>query len=122
MNNSFIYIIWFLILIIVIIWYILINKNEKDITNENIWQINIEQFSKELKDKNITLIDLRTPVELIQYWKIREDQINIDFYENNFKNKIIALDKTKKYLLYCFHWNRSNLARIFMQKQWFKIY
>ncbi len=86
---------------------------------KNFTQIWVEEFKRELEDSWVTLIDVRTPGELPVYWKLRENQLLIDINNPNFVNEILKLDKTKKYLIYCWHWNRSEVARDFMQRQWF---
>jgi rhodanese-related sulfurtransferase len=108
------------------------NKNniEKIVKNENqkndFWwknnfsQIFINEFKKDLENSDVILIDIRTPWELSEFWKIRENQLFIDFYSSDFKEKINKLDKNKKYIIYCWHWNRSKLARDYMKKLGFK--
>jgi len=85
----------------------------------NFTQINKKEFKKELEDENSVLLDVRTPEELITYWVIRDDQILIDINNPNFISKVAKLDKSKKYLIYCWHWNRSQVARNYMRDQWF---
>ncbi len=54
----------------------------------------------------MTVIDVRTPQEIAE-GKIFEDALEIDFYNENFKDKISKLDRNKKYLIYCRSGNRS---------------
>ena len=82
-------------------------------------QIDAKDFKKEIENPETILIDVRTPWELIKFWKIRENQILIDINNPSFVDNISKLDKTKKYLIYCWHGNRSVLARDYMQKEWF---
>jgi rhodanese-related sulfurtransferase len=91
----------------------------KEFTTNIFTQIVVDDFKKELENSEIILIDVRTPWELITYWKIRENQLLIDINERGFSEKINNLDKHKKYLIYCWHWNRSRVARKIMQKRWF---
>ena len=91
----------------------------KDFSKKFFSQISVSEFKKEMENPEIILIDVRTPWELPTYWKIRENQKLIDINNNNFAEKINKLDKSKKYLVYCFHWNRSVTAREFMRKNWF---
>lgn len=54
---------------------------------------------KMMGEKDTIFIDVRTPGE---YAGERvENSINIDFYSPDFKNKVNALDKSKKYVIYC---------------------
>lgn len=52
-----------------------------------------------LKDKNIKVIDVRTPGEVSQ-GKIK-NATNINLNSPDFKQKVSALDKTKTYVVYC---------------------
>jgi len=95
------------------------NENNMNYSEQFFSQISIEDFKKELEDPEIVLIDVRTPGELPVYWKIREEQLLIDINNQNFITEIDKLDKTKKYLIYCWHWNRSQVARNYMKSKWF---
>jgi len=53
------------------------------------------------------LIDLRTEKELRQTGIIPW-AIHIDYYKNDFKQKLSELDPSKKYIVYCHVWVRSN--------------
>ena len=98
------------------------NKNmEKNFWwKNNFSQIFLNEFKEELKNKEVVLLDVRTPEELKKFWKIRENQLLIDINSSDFEEKIKKLDKNKKYLIYCWHWNRSRVAREYMKKLWFK--
>lgn len=78
-----------------------------------------EEFQKELENKFLVLIDLRSQQERETYWKIRDNQLNINFYSIDFAKKIMSLNKTKRYLIYCMHWNRSLIAMQYMKENWF---
>lgn len=85
----------------------------------NFTQINSEEFKKEIELWESIVIDLRTSEELIKYWTITDNQIQIDVYQPMAWLKILKLDKDKKYLLYCWHWVRSDSIRDFMQQNKF---
>lgn len=96
------------------------NKIEKEIIiiknmQENFSQISVKDFKKEMQNNEKILIDVRTPWELDIYWKIRENQILININDKSFESKIQKLDKSKKYLIYCWHGNRSVVAREYMK-------
>jgi len=97
------------------------NKNiiNKDFSKQFFAQISIWDFKKELENSEVVLLDVRTPWELVEFWKIRENQKLIDINEDDFSSEIKKLDKTKKYIVYCWHGNRSSTAREFMKKSWF---
>lgn len=66
--------------------------------------------AKELVDQrrgqpDFIILDIRTPGEFKQGHI--EGAVNIDFYGNDFKAKLKALDKDKTYLLHCRSGNRS---------------
>ena len=82
----------------------------------HIW---IEDFKKEMENPEVILLDVRTPGELPVYWKLRENQLLIDINNPNFISEIAKINKSKKYAVYCWHWNRSVVARNYMQEQWF---
>jgi phage shock protein E len=82
-------------------------------------QIPVSDFKKEMENDDAVLLDIRTPWELTLYWKLRNNQILIDVNNKSCISKIAELDKSKKYLVYCWHWNRSVMAREYMQKEWF---
>lgn len=84
------------------------------------WQIDKDEFKKELDLGESILVDVRTPQELLHYWKIRDNQELITYGSSDFVEKINSLDKSKKYLLYCWHWNRSAAIRDYMKHIWFK--
>ena len=99
----------------------LINKELK-INNNIEWkiaQISVKDFKKEIENPEVILLDVRTPSELPMFWKIRENQMLINYNDQSFPLKISKLDKSKKYAIYCWHWNRSKWAREYMKEQWF---
>jgi rhodanese-related sulfurtransferase len=67
------------------------------------------------------LVDVRTPEEFNE-GKIENAQ-NIDFYANDFKSKIEALDKSKPVFIYCRSGGRSaKAANIFKEAGFKEIY
>lgn len=57
---------------------------------------------------DFVIIDVRTPAEFSEGHI--EGAVNIDFRADTFENDINALDKDKKYLIYCRSGNRSSSA------------
>lgn len=78
-----------------------------------------EEFKKELKKPEIILIDVRTEKERKMFWQIQEKELNMDFYNPNIAKDLLALDKSKKYLIYCWHWNRSKSVIDYLKQNWF---
>lgn len=64
------------------------------------------------------IIDIRTQQELDYFWIISGITKHLDVYTEI--DKILALDKNKKYLIYCYHWNRSWMLLQYMEQSWFK--
>ena len=71
-----------------------------------------------LKDKNIKVIDVRTPGEQAQ-GKIKH-ATNINVNSPDFKQKIANLDKSKTYVVYCRSGVRSARACRMMAKMGFE--
>ena len=72
-------------------------------------------FQKKMKEANVVILDIRTPNEF-QGGHLA-NAINIDFYQNDFVQKISQLDTSKTYLLYCRSGNRTGQAvKLFQQK------
>ncbi len=78
-----------------------------------------EQFKEELDKWDAILIDVRTDNERKTFGQIQDKQLNMDIYNPKVVEQILALDKSKKYLIYCWHWNRSLSVMDFMKWNWF---
>ncbi len=78
-----------------------------------------EQFKEELDKWDAILIDVRTDNERTRFWNIQDKQLNMDVYNPKITEQILALDKSKKYLIYCQHGNRSLSVMNFMKWNWF---
>jgi rhodanese-related sulfurtransferase len=79
-------------------------------------------FKALAESKDYTVIDVRSPEETAPQngGKIYEDALNINFYEPNFAEEIKALDRDKKYLLYCRSGSRSGKTAAIMQAAGFE--
>ena len=64
------------------------------------------------------LLDVRTPEEFSQGHI--KGALNIDFYAPEFKAQLVALDKTKPYLIYCRSGNRTTQTIAMMSEMGFK--
>src|SRR5688572_19253545 len=69
-------------------------------------------FEKGMKKSNTILLDVRMPQEFEQGHI--EGAVNINFFDPNFKNRLLDLDKRKKYYVYCKNDARSERAAEFM--------
>ena len=85
----------------------------KSQTKEALKKVDIVTFKEELsKNKDIQLIDVRTPEEYQEGYI--ENAILIDYFSEDFKTKIQELDKEKPVYLYCRSGNRSGKASIML--------
>jgi rhodanese-related sulfurtransferase len=71
-----------------------------------------------VKNKEVIVLDVRTPKEF------RQDHfhhaINIDFYAEDFKEKLTQLDRFKVYLVHCHSGRRSTKTVQLMEQMGFK--
>ena len=75
-----------------------------------IQRLSVEEFAEALKDPTTILLDIRTPEELKETGVLRDDVVNINFYEKDFAKNLNKLDKNASYLIYCRSGNRSGKA------------
>lgn len=66
------------------------------------------------------LIDVRSPVEF--YEGTIPGAINVDYMAKDFESKVLLLDPTKTYFVFCRNGNRSTAARKAMIKKKMKVY
>lgn len=64
------------------------------------------EFAKKAESKDVTVIDIRTPEEIVE-GKVATDALELDYYSADFKNQLAELDKEQSYLIYCRSGNRS---------------
>ena len=64
-------------------------------------------------DPNIILVDVRTEEEIKETGTIK-NAVNIDFKSKGYAEKILSLDKNKKYMFYCKSGGRSGKTVQFM--------
>jgi len=87
------------------------NQENSNQINENIniaKTITPQEFKSKLDSSEYVIIDVRTPEEY-NSGHIK-GATNINFYDNNFKEELNQLDKTKKYIIYCRSGARSSRA------------
>ncbi len=79
-----------------------------------------QEFHKEINgNKNVALIDVRTPAEY-HSGKI-PGALNVDVMDYGFLKVIAQFDKTKTYYIYCRSGARSGQACHLMAKQGFRV-
>jgi rhodanese-related sulfurtransferase len=81
-------------------------------------KVDVTTFKKGLTNKDVQLIDVRTPEEF-RAGHI-ENAILIDYYSENFKTKIQKLDKEKPVYVYCKSGYRSGNSAIIFRDLGFK--
>jgi len=85
---------------------------------EEISVIPADEYKKEIKKKDIQLVDVRTPEEF------KEGHIkgakNIDFFSEDFITQFEALDKNEPVYIYCRSGNRSAKASKKLSEAGFK--
>jgi FtsP/CotA-like multicopper oxidase with cupredoxin domain/rhodanese-related sulfurtransferase len=86
---------------------------------ENFSSLSSEVFQNLVETDEYTVIDIRTPQEITQ-GKIFTNAKEIDFYADDFQNRLQALPKEEKYILYCRSGNRTGQALTTMKKLGFQ--
>ncbi|MDD3145096.1 MAG: rhodanese-like domain-containing protein [Candidatus Gracilibacteria bacterium] len=74
-----------------------------------------KDFDTKLKSGEYILIDFRTIEEKEYYGYIEGTHFLYDVYKSEIVSQINSLDKSKKYLIYCFHGNRTQSVLAFMR-------
>ena len=82
---------------------------------------NIDQktFQTKMTEKDVVVIDVRTPGEVAESY-IKGADLFINYNGSDFDKKVNALDKSKKYIVYCRSGGRSAGASDYMVKHGFK--
>ncbi|MFT5512213.1 MAG: rhodanese-related sulfurtransferase [Bacteroidia bacterium] len=76
-------------------------------------------LSDKLKEADVVMVDVRTPGEVADGY-IKGASHFIDFYGDDFQEKVKGLDKSKTYVIYCRSGGRSGKAAEFMVENGFK--
>jgi rhodanese-related sulfurtransferase len=80
--------------------------------------INVELFNMKMKEANVVVLDVRTPQE-VAVGVIGTPTV-IDYRGEGFKEQILALDKSKTYLVYCKSGGRSARTKAVMDENGFQ--
>ena len=80
--------------------------------------IAVDDFEKKLREKDMQLIDVRTPEEFNQGYL--KGALNYNINSDEFQNQVAKLDKNKPVLVYCLSGGRSAAAAELMASQGFK--
>jgi rhodanese-related sulfurtransferase len=89
--------------------------------HKNVTVVPVEEFNALLNDKTIQLIDVRTPKEFED--EHIENAININFFDEDFTEKINKLNKEKPVYIYCRSGKRSgSSSEVFLKAGFIHIY
>lgn len=84
-------------------------------------KLNSAEFKDSIENKEVQLIDIRTPKEFEEGHIVNAR--NIDFYDDDFMKQMAKeLDKAEPVYLYCRSGGRSGKAATQLSEQGFKIY
>ncbi|MEX0812661.1 MAG: rhodanese-like domain-containing protein [Chitinophagales bacterium] len=86
--------------------------------NEGISSISAQEFKEDWKDKQYTLLDVRSQGEFKEGYI--KDAILIPVNSNDFKKKALELPKDKPIVIYCHAGPRANQAASVLQQEGFK--
>jgi rhodanese-related sulfurtransferase len=81
-------------------------------------KISVDEFDKVIQEKNVQLVDVRTPEEYAEGHI--KGAVNINFKKRTFPDFINVIDKKKPVAIYCRSANRSGKAALIMQSLGFK--
>ncbi|MEY3368852.1 MAG: hypothetical protein RI973_2007 [Bacteroidota bacterium] len=81
-------------------------------------EISLEEFKVKMKEPGVVILDVRTPEETAD-GKV-EGAMELNFYDEDFAQKLARLDRKKTYLVYCHAGGRSTEVCQQMQSQGFQ--
>ncbi len=76
--------------------------------------ISAEDFKNEMYDDDVIVFDVRAPEEHMHFWVLPKVDLYMNMYEDDFFYVLWKLDKSKKYLIYCWHANRTEFLLNYM--------
>jgi rhodanese-related sulfurtransferase len=83
--------------------------------------VDVEEFAKIIKDRKVTVLDVRLPQEYDEGY-IPGTDFNIDVLEDNFKDVALSkLPKRKPVALYCRSGNRSKTAARILSENGYEV-
>jgi rhodanese-related sulfurtransferase len=94
------------------------NPSETAVIDDGERKLDKETFAAAIKKSGAVTVDVRMPGEFEQGHI--EGAININFFDPEFKYKLLELNKNKKYYLYCKNETRSYRSMKFMEDNGFK--
>lgn len=99
-----------------------LGEDSNPINSENIKVIDMSVIQKEVLEKNVQLIDIRTPKEYQEGFI--DDAINISFSDKeSFKSKFEKFNKNEPVYIYCYSgWRSHRAAKLLVSLGFEKVY
>jgi rhodanese-related sulfurtransferase len=94
------------------------SQNNQGDQSPAVVELSQDKLPEMVDDNSVVVIDVRTPEEVAQGYIKGADKF-IDFHGSDFDQEIMALDKSKTYVMYCRSGGRSGQASQFMIDQGF---
>ena len=85
-----------------------------------IQSVSAQEFKQEMENEDVIVFDVRAPEEHIHFWVLPKVDLYMNMYEDNFFDELGKLDKSKKYLIYCWHANRTGFLLNYMRNTGFE--
>lgn len=74
-----------------------------------------QDFNEQMNDTDVIVIDVRTPNEHQEFWVLPKVDLYMDMHDRDFFEKLWKLERNKKYLIYCWHANRTETILNYMR-------
>jgi len=104
---------------VLIVMVILISCTQTSTTEQTSYLIQPQKFKEMMsEEKEVVVLDVRTPEEVAA--GVIGNPTVINFRDEDFKEQILALDKSKTYLVYCKSGGRSGQTKALMDENGFK--
>lgn len=85
-----------------------------------IQSIPAEEFKQQMYNDDVIVFDVRAPEEHVHFWVLPKVDLYMNMYEDDFFDELWKLDKTKKYIIYCWHANRTGFLLNYMSNTGFE--
>tara|TARA_B100000497_G_scaffold34586_1_gene40559 strand:+ start:7820 stop:8224 length:405 start_codon:yes stop_codon:yes gene_type:complete len=82
------------------------DTKEKTENNINLKDIELVEALEMMKQENVITIDIRTPEEIAK-GKILDSALEMDYYADDYKSKLEAMNRDDQYVVYCRSGGRS---------------
>jgi rhodanese-related sulfurtransferase len=93
-------------------------ENNNQVVDKNYQALPTDEFLALRQAKNGILMDIRTAEEIAAK-NIPTTNLELDYYDENFKTELNKLNKLVPYFIYCAHGNRTRTTKDIMKKMGF---